>query len=95
VVGVWAQLGRVVSLAANGLFLLLSLATLAGRRAWRLMGVDRHWLVAAGLAWLTSVAQTLLDHGDNPRFLVPLQMVVIYVVACSIWHAGKTWAVSR
>ena len=29
---------------------------------------------------LISIVQTLLDHGDNPRFLVPMQMVVIFVV---------------
>jgi hypothetical protein len=32
------------------------------------------------MVWLISILQTLLDHGDNPRFLVPMQMVVIFVV---------------
>jgi hypothetical protein len=33
-----------------------------------------------GTIWLTSIAQTLLDHGDNPRFLVPVQSLVVLVV---------------
>ena len=32
------------------------------------------------MVWLISVVQTLLDHGDNPRFLLPLQMVVFFVI---------------
>jgi hypothetical protein len=30
-----------------------------------------------GNIWIASILQTLLDHGDNPRFLVPLQSLVI------------------
>jgi hypothetical protein len=33
---------------------------------------------------VVSVVQTLLDHGDNPRFLVPLQMVVVVVVVLTV-----------
>ncbi len=31
--------------------------------------------------WIASIIQTLLDHGDNPRFLVPLQSLVVLWVA--------------
>jgi len=34
------------------------------------------WLLL-GTVWIASILQTLLDHGDNPRFLVPLQSLVI------------------
>ncbi len=34
------------------------------------------WLVWS-VIWLASIMQTLLDHGDNPRFLVPLQTWVL------------------
>jgi hypothetical protein len=38
------------------------------------------WLVWSTI-WLASIVQTLLDHGDNPRFLVPLQTwVVLWVL---------------
>ncbi len=40
----------------------------------------------AGVIWFTSILQTLLDHGDNPRFSVPIQTLVILVV---LW-----WVVS-
>jgi hypothetical protein len=38
-------------------------------------------LAAAGTVWVSSVLQTLFEHGDNARFLVPAQMLVVYVVA--------------
>jgi hypothetical protein len=34
-----------------------------------------------GTIWIASILQTLLDHGDNPRFLVPMQSLVILWVA--------------
>ncbi len=37
-----------------------------------------------GNIWITSILQTLLDHGDNPRFLVPLQSLVVLWVAAFI-----------
>jgi hypothetical protein len=30
--------------------------------------------------WVASLLQTLLDHGDNPRFSVPIQTLVVFVV---------------
>jgi len=48
-------------------------------------------LSAGGLVWLISVVQTLADHGDNPRFLMPLQMLVFFVVL----RTGYTLFVSR
>jgi hypothetical protein len=33
-----------------------------------------------GLVWFTSNLQTLPDHGDNPRFSVPIQTLVLFVV---------------
>ncbi|MDP3186220.1 MAG: hypothetical protein Q8M58_13210, partial [Anaerolineales bacterium] len=37
------------------------------------------WFTASTI-WLTSILQTLLDHGDNPRFLVPVQSLVVFLV---------------
>ena len=34
-----------------------------------------------GIIWMASILQTLLDHGDNPRFLIPLQSLVVLWVA--------------
>jgi hypothetical protein len=40
--------------------------------------------IAMGNIWVASILQTLLDHGDNPRFLVPLQSLVVLWVAAFI-----------
>jgi hypothetical protein len=46
------------------------------------------WFLLANL-WLTSILQTLLDHGDNPRFLVPLQSLVVLWVALFFLQAAR------
>ncbi|HET7009802.1 MAG TPA: hypothetical protein VFI11_03415 [Anaerolineales bacterium] len=81
---VWATAGRVVSLLANAAYLLLMAALVLPIRAVRGLRRNGEWMAAAGLIAFTSVLQTLLDHGDNPRFLVPLQMVVVMVVIVGI-----------
>jgi hypothetical protein len=44
-----------------------------------------------GAIWIASVLQSLLDHGDNPRFSVPLQSLIVLVVLT--W--GLNFALSR
>jgi hypothetical protein len=34
---------------------------------------QRFMLCLASTIWITSIVQSLLDHGDNPRFLLPLK----------------------
>jgi hypothetical protein len=46
------------------------------------------WLLL-GTIWIASILQTLLDHGDNPRFLVPLQSLVILWVALFVFYWFK------
>jgi len=82
----------VLSLLANGLFLLGTVAVTLSRTARLRFGVDRHMLAAGGTVWVSSVLQTLFEHGDNARFLVPAQMLVIYVVARM---AYAWWSPSR
>jgi hypothetical protein len=43
------------------------------------------WIVLCNI-WIASILQTLLDHGDNPRFLVPLQSLVVLWVAVYIFQ---------
>jgi hypothetical protein len=45
--------------------------------------------VLAGTVWVASVVQTLVDHGDNPRFLVPLQAVVFLPLIRLRWPWAK------
>lgn len=76
----WAWIGRAVCLLANALFLLGSAVALLLPKARRRLHLDPHLIAAAGTVWIASVVQTLADHGDNPRFLIPAQMLVVYVV---------------
>jgi hypothetical protein len=46
------------------------------------------WFLLANI-WLTSILQTLLDHGDNPRFLVPLQSSVVLWVALFFYQLAR------
>jgi hypothetical protein len=87
----WALAGRAVCLAANALFLLGSLALAVSRRLRRRLDINPHVLAAAGTVWITSIVQTLVEHGDNPRFLAPTQMLVVYVVArwAYAWWKGR------
>lgn len=81
-----AAAGRAVSLLANALFLAISAAAALSRRVRRRIGWDAFAWAAAGMIWLASIVQTLVDHGDNERFLVPLQMIVIFLV---VWTIGS------
>ncbi len=76
-----AFLERIVLVGINMLFLIASGLLAAWprfRRAGRVTTFG--WLVMSTI-WVTSIVQTLLDHGDNPRFLVPLQTWVVLWVA--------------
>jgi hypothetical protein len=85
-----AFLGRLIAVGANAAFLgLTALAVLSPARR-RQMGVDRIAVACSGLVLLSSVGQTLVEHGDNPRFLVPLQMVVFFVVLRALWEWRKS-----
>ena len=43
---------------------------------------------AVSAVWITSILQTLAEHGDNPRFLAPMQTLVVLIVATWIWNAA-------
>jgi hypothetical protein len=86
------RIGRLVSVATNAAFLLLTATAIMRPKARRLLGVDSIVVACGGLVLLSSVAQSLVEHGDNPRFLVPLQMIVFYVVvrAAHGWRAVRS-----
>jgi hypothetical protein len=71
---------------ANLIFLGGSLA-LFWKRVRKLLKMDLFlWFVTASI-WLTSILQTLPDHGDNPRFSVPIQSMVVFI---ALWWVVKT-----
>lgn len=80
----YAAVSRLLLVGANLAFLGICLAAVFWRSARR--ALTRHSTVLAGAVMVLGVSfvQTLLDHGDNPRFLVPLQMVVVIVVALAV-----------
>jgi hypothetical protein len=76
---------RGLMLAANALFIGGSALLVVWRKLrQKLAAPPPVWYIIGGV-WHTSVLQTLLDHGDNVRFLVPLQSLVILVVLWAGW----------
>jgi len=86
-----ALAGRGCCLLANGLFLLGGVLSVFSKRVRAILHVDRYIIATGGFVLLMSVVQTLADHGDNPRFLVPLQMLVFYVVLRAGWSLLQHW----
>ena len=69
---------RAVMFFANMVFIVSSILGLIFKGLRRVWALDQFmWLIAASI-WATSIMSSLLDHGDNPRFLVPLQTAVIF-----------------
>jgi hypothetical protein len=76
---------------ANLLFIGSSVGALVSKRLRELWSIRPfHW-VLAGSVWATAVASSLMDHGDNPRFLVPLQTVVVFWVLWLAWTSWTAW----
>ena len=74
------QVERAGLFGINMSFLAGSLALLWPRfRGW--FKPDLFTWLAISAIWLTSILQTLAEHGDNPRFLAPLQTLVFLVAA--------------
>lgn len=73
---------------ANLVFILTSLLGLIFKRLRRAWALDSFMWLLAGSVWATSILSSLLDHGDNPRFLVPLQTAVIF---WGLWIGFSTW----
>ena len=87
----WVELSRAVSIAANFLFLAISPILLLASKARTKLNIDYAMMAAFGMIWVTSIIQTLVDHGDNARFLIPLQMTMTYLLFRVIfsWRQSK------
>jgi len=91
VLNVMILIARLGMFAANMVFVGTSLAALFSKRLrdfWQLLPF--HWLLA-GSVWATSVVSSLLDHGDNPRFLVPLQTAVVFWAIWTLFYSWQAW----
>jgi len=73
------NLERGLMISANAVFLLGSLV-LISKKVRRILKMDAFLWFSTSALWLTSLIQTLLDHGDNPRFSVPTQSLLMLLV---------------
>ena len=86
---------RGLMILANLAFLAVSLTVIFWKKIRTALEMSPFLWLALASIWAASVAQTLLDHGDNPRYLVPLQTLVIVIMAWwslqifSIWKTNK------
>jgi hypothetical protein len=78
---------RGLLILANLIFLFASLLLFLPRFRARLQP-NLFIYFAASAIWVTSILQTLAEHGDNPRFLVPLQTLIVILVA---WGALRLY----
>lgn len=75
---------RIILFGVNMVFVVTSLLAVFWHRARSAWRVNPGLWCILGTVWIASVLQTLIDHGDNPRFLVPLQSLVVLWV---LWLA--------
>ena len=85
---------RVGLVGANILFLGGSLALLWSRTR-KLLGMDLFTGFAISAIWVTSILQTLAEHGDNPRFLAPLQTLVVLITAGWLLNLFTEWKTNK
>lgn len=90
--GSLAFVERLALVGANLLFVVSSLLALVWGRLRSLWHLSPPLWCLAGAIWGASIVQTLVDHGDNPRFLVPLQSLVVLWV---LWIGYQTLAARR
>jgi len=71
---------RGVLFGVNMIFIFGSIALVAVNKFRQMVKVTPFIWFSIGAVWIASVLQSLLDHGDNPRFLIPLQSLVVLIV---------------
>ena len=83
---------RLIIFGANMFFIISPVLLFIGQRIDGRYGkkidpkIVSSWILLLGTVWLTSIVSSLLDHGDNPRFLIPLQSLVTIWVIWWIWQ---------
>lgn len=82
---------RGVLFVMNLVFVLTSAAAFLFKRLRPAMRLTMfHWMLA-GAVWASSILSSILDHGDNPRFLVPLQTAVVFWTLWVLISLFYTW----
>jgi len=62
------------------IFIFGSIALVAAKKARQKVQVTPIIWFSMGAVWIASILQSMLDHGDNPRFLIPMQSLVVLIV---------------
>jgi len=72
--------------AINMIFIFGSIVLVTVKKVRQMVKIPPFIWFSIGAVWIASVLQSMLDHGDNPRFLIPMQSLVVFV---ALW-----WLVS-
>jgi len=64
----------------NMIFVFGSIALVIVKKVRQMVKVAPFIWFSMGAVWIASVLQSMLDHGDNPRFLIPMQSLVVLIV---------------
>jgi len=73
-------------LLIRGALFLANLAFIGGtlallwKRARRLLSMEPFLFLLAGTTWAASILQAFVEHGDNPRYSIPVQTLVLLVI---------------
>lgn len=86
---------RVGLVAANLLFVASTALAAGFSRIRAFLRVPGALWFLASTVWLASVIQTLVDHGDNPRFLIPLQSAVVLWSLWVLLRVAEGWRSRR
>jgi hypothetical protein len=87
-VSVMIQAARGLIFMANLLFIITSIGGLISKKLRHFWAITPFLWLMAGSVWAASIFSSFIDHGDNPRFLIPMQTFAIFWV---LWIVYKTW----
>ena len=78
--GIWAIVARGLMLITNMVFIISSILALISRKLRKVWQLAHFQWLLAGTIWGTSILTSLVEHGENQRFLIPIQTAVFFWV---------------
>ena len=84
-----------LALAGINLLFLGGSLTLLSPKIRDMLKIDLFIWFAASAVWVTSILQTLAEHGDNARFLAPMQTLVVLIAAIWLVNLYTEWKTKR
>jgi 4-amino-4-deoxy-L-arabinose transferase-like glycosyltransferase len=79
--------------AINMIFISGSIVLVLVKKVRQMVNLSFFIWFSIGAVWIASVLQSMLDHGDNPRFLIPMQSLVVLIVLW--WFVSLIYSRSR